>query len=86
LFGLSARSLRGKSTQSAVAMPRSIAIYLTRQLTDATQTEIGRHFGGRHPSTVMRSIATIRDKRSTNAALNRVVLQLLESLGPASRL
>jgi chromosomal replication initiator protein len=77
--------LIGKSTQRAVSMPRNIAIYLTRQLTDATQTEIGQHFGGRHHSTVMNSIATIEEQRRTNVDLDRVVCKLLKSLGSVSK-
>jgi chromosomal replication initiator protein len=80
LFRLSVEELIGKSTQRAVSMPRNIAIYLTRQLTDATQTEIGQHFGGRHHSTVMNSIATIEKQRRTNVDLDRVVCKLLKSL------
>ena len=85
LFGLSVEELIGESTQRAVAIPRNIAIYLTRQLTDATQTEIGQHFGGRHHSTVMNAIAKIEEQRRTNVDLERVVCKLLKSLGPASK-
>jgi chromosomal replication initiator protein len=78
-FGLSVEELISKSRQMAVAIPRSIAIYITRQLTDA-QVEIGRHFGGRHHSTVMNSIAKIEEQKRTNVDLDRVVRQLLKSL------
>jgi len=80
LFGLSVEALRGRSTQRAVAVPRNIAIYIARQLTDATQAEIGQHFGGRHHSTVINSIAAIEKQRRTNVDLDRVVCQLLKSL------
>jgi Bacterial dnaA protein helix-turn-helix len=33
-----------------VALPRQIAMYLSRELTDATPSEIGRYFGGKHSS------------------------------------
>jgi chromosomal replication initiator protein len=80
LFGLSVEALSGQSTQRAVAVPRNIAIYITRQLTDATLAQIGQHFGGRHHSTVMNSIATIEKQRRTNIDLDRVVCKLLKSL------
>ena len=80
LFGLSVEELRGASTQRAVTIPRNIAIYISRQMTDATQAEIGQHFGGRHHSTVMYSIATIEKQRRTNVDLERVVCRLLKSL------
>jgi chromosomal replication initiator protein len=80
LFGLSVEALGGASTQRAVAVPRNIAIYIFRQLTDATQAEIGQHFGGRHHSTVMNSIAAIEKQGRTNVDLDRVVGKLLKSL------
>jgi len=80
LFGLSVEALRTETTQSAVAIPRSIAIYITRQLTDATLAQIGQHFGGRHHPTVMNPIATIEKQRRTNVDLDRVVCRLLKSL------
>jgi chromosomal replication initiator protein len=85
LFGLSVEELRGGGARRAVAVPRNIAIYVTRQLTDASHLEIGQHFGGRHHSTVMNSIAKIEEQRRTNIALDRVVCRLLKSLGPASK-
>jgi chromosomal replication initiator protein len=80
LFGLPAEELRDETTRRAVAVPRNIAIYLARQLTDASQPEIGRHFGGRHPSTVMNSIARVEEQRRTDVALDHVLRQLLKSL------
>jgi chromosomal replication initiator protein len=85
LFGLSAEELEGESTQRVVAVPRNIAIYITRQLTDATLAQIGQHFGGRHHSTVMNSIATIEKLRRTDVDLDRVLCQLLKSLAPVSK-
>jgi chromosomal replication initiator protein len=77
---------KGRGTKEMVtAVPRNIAIYVTRQLTDASQSEIGQHFGGRHHSTVMNSIAKIEEQRRTNIAPDRVVCRLLKSLGPASK-
>jgi chromosomal replication initiator protein len=40
-------------------VPRQLAMYLTKQLTDASLAEIGNHFGGKHHSTVMYSVAKI---------------------------
>jgi chromosomal replication initiator protein len=79
LFGLSVEELIDESARRAVAVPRNIAIYLSRQLTDASQLEIGQYFGGRHHSTVTNSIAKIEEQRRTNADLDRVVCQLLKN-------
>jgi chromosomal replication initiator protein len=83
LFSLSVEVLRGRSTQRAVAVPRHIAIYLNGQLTDATQGEIGQHFGGRHHSTVMNSIATIEKQRLHQRRSRPRCVQALKEFGPS---
>jgi chromosomal replication initiation ATPase DnaA len=49
----------------AVVVPRQIAMYLAKNLTEASLPEIGRQFGGKHHTTVMRSIAKIDEQRRT---------------------
>jgi chromosomal replication initiator protein len=80
LFGLSTEELREGSGRHVVALPRQIAMYLVKQMTDASLPEIGRHFGGRHHTTVMHSIAKIHKLRSSEAELNHAVSKLLTSL------
>jgi chromosomal replication initiator protein len=46
-----------------VVVPRQIAMYLAKQMTEASLPEIGRQFGNKHHTTVMHSIA-----RSTSSA------------------
>jgi chromosomal replication initiator protein len=81
LFDLPVDELRQESTRRAVAVPRHIAIYLVKLMTDASLPEIGRHFGGRHHTTVMHSIARVHNLRSTNVALDHAVRKLLANLG-----
>src|SRR5580700_8159045 len=76
LFNLSVEELRQDSRRRAVAVPRQIAMYLTKQMTDASLPEIGRHFGGKHHTTVMHSIAKIHELRSTEAELDHAVSTL----------
>jgi chromosomal replication initiator protein len=80
LFGLSTEELRQGSSRHVVALPRQIAMYLVKQMTDASLPEIGRHFGGRHQTTVMHSIAKIHKLRSSEAELDQAVSKLLTSL------
>jgi chromosomal replication initiator protein len=79
-FGLSVEKLKQESTRREVAVPRQIAIYLAKQMTDASLPEIGRQFGGKHPTTVMYAIARIDDRRRTDTHLNHVILELSQKL------
>jgi chromosomal replication initiator protein len=80
LFGMSVAELKGSNSTRAVVMPRQIAMYLAKYMTDASLPEIGREFGGKHHTTVMHSIAKIDELRRTDAALNKAIEKLLESV------
>ena len=52
-FGVNGESLCGPRRTRTVALPRQVAMYLTRQLTELSLVEIGHLFGGRDHTTVM---------------------------------
>ncbi|MBB4314892.1 chromosomal replication initiator protein DnaA [Roseospira marina] len=52
----------------AVARPRQVAMYLSKQLTQRSLPEIGRKFGGRDHTTVMHAVKKIEDLCRTDAA------------------
>jgi len=52
-FGVRPDALMGKRRTRNVVVPRQVAMYLLRQLTDLSLIEIGRVFGGRDHTTVM---------------------------------
>ena len=52
-FGVKPDALCGPRRTIVVALPRQVAMYLMRQLTDMPLAEIGRVFGGRDHTTVM---------------------------------
>jgi chromosomal replication initiator protein len=81
LFGVPVDKLSEESSRREVVIPRQIAMYLVKQMTDASLPEIGRHFGGRHHTTVMHSIAKVHSMRSTDAALDHAIRKLLTNLG-----
>jgi chromosomal replication initiator protein len=61
-------------------MPRQIAMYLCKSLTNASLPEIGRSFGGKHHSTVIHSIRKIEDLRQRDGDFNTLLNTLSESL------
>jgi chromosomal replication initiator protein len=80
MFGLSVGDLQTESRFRDVALPRQIAMYLAKQLTDASLSEIGRQFAGKHHTSVMHSIAKIHQLRTTDAGVNKAIETLLENL------
>ena len=58
-FGMHVNDLRGNRRTQDVAHARHIAMYLSRELTEASLPQIGTRFGGRHHSTVMHGVDKI---------------------------
>jgi len=79
-FGLRATEIKAKSNSRAIVFPRQVAMYLAKQMTEASLPEIGRQFGGKHHTTVMHSIDKIEEKRQGDKDLNRLLNKLTETL------
>jgi len=79
-FGLRVNEIKAKNNSKSVVVPRQIAMYLCKQLTEASLPEIGRQFGGKHHTTVMHSIEKIGQLRQNDKDLNRLVNKLTETL------
>jgi chromosomal replication initiator protein len=80
-FGMPVEGLQRKSTARSVTVPRQIAMYLVKQMTDASLPEIGRHFGNQHRTTVMASIAKVDKQRRTKDDVDLVIRVLEKSIG-----
>ncbi len=80
-FGLRPLEIKQKNNSRAIVYPRQIAMYLAKQLTEASLPEIGRQFGGKHHTTVLHSINKIDEQRKGDKDLNRLLNKLSETLG-----
>jgi chromosomal replication initiator protein len=64
----------------AIARPRQIAMWLTRELTSHSLPEIGEAFGGRDHTTVMHACRTIIDLRGKDSRLNNDLHVLMQTI------
>ena len=80
-FGLRPAEIKAKNNSHSIVYPRQIAMYLAKQLTEASLPEIGRQFGGKHHTTVLHSVEKITEARKTDKDLNRLLNKLTEVLG-----
>ena len=79
-YQLKVAELKSRNNSKSIAMPRQIAMYLCKTLTNASLPEIGKSFGGKHHSTVIHSIKKIEDLRKRDGNFNTLVNTLAESL------
>ena len=66
-----------KRRPANIAMPRQIAMYLAKELTQKSLPDIGELFGGRDHTTVLHAVRKINEQRQRDTELNRS-LHLLE--------
>ncbi|MCX7163177.1 MAG: chromosomal replication initiator protein DnaA [Rhodocyclales bacterium] len=64
----------------AIARPRQIAMWLTRELTSHSLPEIGEAFGGRDHTTVMHACRKIIDLRGKDTRLNNDLHVLMQTI------
>ena len=78
-YQLKLGELKSRNNSKSVAMPRQIAMYLCKMLTNASLPEIGKSFGGKHHSTVIHSIRKIEDLRQRDGDFNTLLNNFVAS-------
>jgi chromosomal replication initiator protein len=77
-YQLRLSELRSKDNSKSVVMPRQIAMFLSKELTNASLPEIGRAFN-KHHSTVIHSIGKVEDLRHRDADFNRLINSFIDN-------
>ncbi len=77
-FQVRIAELKSKSRLRNIVIPRQIAMYLTKELTNLSLKSIGYHFGGRDHSTVIHAIQTINDLMETDREIEGAVRKLMQ--------
>jgi chromosomal replication initiator protein len=79
-FNIKQAQLKEKSNAKDIVRPRQVAMYLVKELTQASLPEIGRAFGNKHHTTVIHSIRKIEDLRKNDSELNKTINSLIDTL------
>jgi chromosomal replication initiator protein len=78
-YNVKLAELKAKNNSKAVAVPRQIAMYLTKTLTHASLPEIGKGFGGKHHSTVIHSVRKIDGLRKRDPEFDRLINSFVQA-------
>jgi len=79
-FSLTPNDLKGKKRSQNIVFPRQLAMYIGREMTDYSTTELGQDFGGRDHTTVMHSIEKIKGKLLTDPTLESTIDIIKQSI------
>lgn len=79
-FGLKAQELNAKRRTKEIAIPRQVAMYIARELTHLSLSDIGKHFGGKDHSTVIYACKQVEDKMSKDEQFKAHVRAIMERI------
>ena len=80
-FNMRLEDFSAKKRTRAIAFPRQIAMYLSRELTDFSLPKIGSEFGGRDHSTVIHAHDKIRSMLKEDQLLQQDIQDIKKLLG-----
>src|SRR5512139_764658 len=75
-FNMKISDLKVKRKYKGYVVPRQIAMYLSRKLTNASLLEIGDKFGGKDHSTVLHSIKKVEEKMTQETSFKEMIQNL----------
>jgi len=72
-YDLKISEIKSKNNARQIVIPRQVAMYLCKKLTDLSYPEIGKQFGDKHHSTVMYSVEQVQKKRESDQDFDRTL-------------
>ena len=79
-FGIKLSDMRAKNRTKSVAFPRQVAMYLSRQLTHASLSDIGRAFGGKDHTTVLHAVTKLQALLQEDPKLKQTIDTLVQGI------
>lgn len=84
-FNISYADLKGKKRTKNISFPRQVAMYLAREMTEFSTTEIGVEFGGRDHTTVMHGHQKIETQTAIEPSLEVTIAELKKRITNANK-
>ena len=79
-YHITVEDLKGRRRVKAIVTPRQIAMYLARELTDASFPKIGSEFGGKDHTTVLHAHEKITKALEEDAKMKREIEEIKDRL------
>ncbi|GJL56661.1 MAG: chromosomal replication initiator protein DnaA [Nitrospirales bacterium] len=79
-FHVKVSDLKSKRRTKTLVHPRQVAMYLCRELTDASFPEIGRDFGGKDHTTIIHACKQIQKSQESDSLLRTTIASLKEEI------
>ncbi|MDH7500682.1 MAG: helix-turn-helix domain-containing protein, partial [candidate division NC10 bacterium] len=72
-YSLKVSDLKSKNRNKSVVIPRQVAMYLARSLTNSSLPEIGKMFGGKDHTTVIHACNKVKNRMTQEKGFKKEV-------------
>ena len=79
-YHIHVNDLKGKKRVKGIVVPRQIAMYLSRELTDSSLPKIGGEFGGKDHTTVIHAHEKIQHLVETDPTIKNEIAEIKQIL------
>jgi chromosomal replication initiator protein len=79
-FSLSPNDLKSKKRTQNIVYPRQLSMYIIREITEYSTTEIGQSFGGRDHTTVMHACQKIEERIRIDPTADSMIQTLIRMI------
>lgn len=79
-FGIKCQDMKSRKRTKEIAIPRQIAMYISKRLTDSSLNDIGKNFGGKDHATVIYSCRQVEERMARDDDFSRLVESLINKI------
>ena len=79
-YGIKLSDMESSKKTNNIAFPRQVAMYLIREMTDASLPKIGQFFGGKHYTTVLYACEKIEEEQKVDPNLRNIIEEIREEI------
>ena len=79
-YNLKLTDIKARKRTKEIALPRQVAMYIGKQITDLSLSDIGKAFGGKDHATVIYACKQIEERRGKDDTFNRMIENLLQKI------
>ena len=79
-YGISVADIRSEKRTSSISAARQVAMYVVREVTSMSQSDIGKEFNGRDHSTVVYTLKQARKNMEQNRDFREMVEDIIKNI------
>jgi chromosomal replication initiator protein len=79
-YSLKISDIKARRRTKDITLPRQVAMYIAKQVTGSSLSDIGKAFGGKDHATVIYACKQMEERRSKDESFNRIIENLLQKI------